>query len=154
MEEEEFVPTSQPLEEVLVPKGENKENFWKGIRARLVRCAPPVKFRPSVADVKTPAARIHSWQLVRRVSSPGPVNRFRYKRAASRIFKEILAVEALAARMRKRRARFLRKARARRLSFEVACEKPLEDRHPFRNTILPEFFSGIRNMHPHIRYIF
>ncbi|KAJ7686203.1 hypothetical protein B0H17DRAFT_1137063 [Mycena rosella] len=117
-EEEDFVPTSQPLHD-----GEDQKPSrttcglcgWNGNippalhvgRARLVR---RVRFNASLASVKTPAARIPTLKLVRRVTSTGPIKRFIAGRAASHLLKEILAVEAVTARMRFKHAKLVRKA--------------------------------------------
>ncbi|KAJ6565217.1 hypothetical protein DFH09DRAFT_1278689 [Mycena vulgaris] len=80
--------------------------------ALLVRRAPPVKFGAALASVKTPArTRIPLLQLVRRVTSAGPVKRFYFRRAASGVLKAILAAEAIIARMRIRHMKLVRKAR-------------------------------------------
>ncbi|KAJ7476449.1 hypothetical protein FB451DRAFT_1173306 [Mycena latifolia] len=118
-----FVPTSQPLEDgedknlhqrasptCRVCGEKNGEGSPKIIHRRLIRRASPVKFKAGMASVMAPAARIPSLSLIRRVTSPGPVKRVHYGRAASRMLKEILAMEALTARMRYQYVMLRRKA--------------------------------------------
>jgi hypothetical protein len=62
------------------------------------------------ATIQAPAPRIPSSNLVRRVTSYSPVKHFHYSRAASRIHKELLILEARCARLRKQYVRLKRKA--------------------------------------------
>ncbi|KAJ6586696.1 hypothetical protein B0H10DRAFT_1961608 [Mycena sp. CBHHK59/15] len=80
------------------------------LKTHLVRRASPVKF--NLACAATLAARIPSLKLVRCVTSSSPVKCLHYGRAASRLRREILDLEAKIARMRKRYERLNRKARS------------------------------------------